>query len=1796
LPAAEAVCAGDGIEPWEVLDLLGALVDKSLVVVDKQGEETRYRLLETVRQYGRDRLLEAGEAEAVRERHRDWFLALAEEVDAQFRRSVQETWLDRVEKEYENFRAALGWSLTEERGVETGLLLARTLTRFWEVRGYLSEGRAFLAQALGRLGADPPTRERAKALNAAAVLAWMQGDAAASRALFDESLVIERTLGDTAGVAWSLHHLGHVAALQGEYETAKALYQESLALFRELQNQTGIAFSLADQGNMALKEGDLGAAQSLYEESLRISRELGNKVSIAIALNNLGKIAREQGDTRAAWALHRESLTTRLELGDKGGYPWSLEAFARLAASGDPERAARWWGAAEALRESLGLPLPPNEREEYDRYRSAAREALGEEPFAIAWAEGRAMTPEQAVASALEEDEESQTGRVGDAATRRADGSSSVAQDHRLAAVPPRPPVAASPLPRPLTPFFGREAEIRQVKAMLEGSGARPVTLTGLGGTGKTRLALEVARLLQESGAGWAGVAFVSLADLTDPRLIGQTLQAALNLSAAGAADPLEPIAALAADRPFLLVLDNFEQLLPEGASTVRELLEHAPRLVCLVTSRRPLGLATEEEFPVAPLPTPAAPAAPERLLEYASVRLFASRAQAARPEFQVTPANATVVAHLCQALEGIPLALELAAARAAVLTPAQMLQHLPDRFGFLRRGDGEERHQTLRAALHWSYRSLPESQRRLLARLSVFRGGWTLEAAEAVCAPGTDVLDALTALRNASLISAEEAGEAMRFGMLETVREYGAERLAEWDEAEPVRERHRDFFLELAERAERELDGPASVPWLDRLEAERENLRAALAWCRTAGAAAADAAPAPGRALAGEGFRPSATGPASATEGGLRLAGALGRFWEIRGHTSEGRFSLAEVLGRGAGKSVRRDEGTGARAKALMWAGVLAHGQTEYRSAREQFEESLTLYRQLGDQASIACVLHRLGNLTEEQGDYAEARRFHEESLSIRRALGDRAGIALLLSRLGNIALDQGDHASARAQYEESLAISRELGDRRGVYLSRHLLGVVAEHEGDLALARSIYEECLPAWREMRFQVEEAWVLHGIGYVAYRQGDFPAARSRLAESLTLFREMEYTGGLIRTLERFCGLAVAQGELERAARLLAAVASQRAATGARTALAPPQEWERDVAAVRAGVGAEAFATAWAEGQAMTLQRAIEYALQHEGEPERRPAVTEPPLRHTVPLLSTKLGLPAVPASLLPRPRLMACLDSFAPSLTHLIAPSPMGGRPTRVALLVASAGSGKTSLVSQWCGQQPDSAVAWLSLDAEDNHPERFLLYLCAALERVAPETAAPVRARLQTAQGSSHETVLTLLLNGVATLGQRVIVVLDDYHAIEATAVHQLVTFLLEHMPPNLFPILAARSDPPLPLARLRLQGRLLEIHDDELRFTDEEAGQFLNERMGLTLPPAVVQRLAERTEGWIAGLQMAALSLQGEADAGRFLDAFTGTDRYLVDYFFEEVLRRLPPEVQTFLSQTAFLKRLCAPLCETVTGVPDGQAMLERLEAANLFLIPLDRARQWYRYHQLFADVLQARLLPQQEEPLAVLQERAAAWFEAEGMVGEAIEHALAGGQFERAARLIARQGAGEPTIARLEASLETAEKQGREASALGARVLLAKLHWHAGRREQAVTVLQPALALAEREEHTRCFVAAGPELIPALRQAAVQGIAPETVGRLLTKLEERGAPLAGALPGAASAGTSLPLAEPLSERELEVLRLIAAGLRNAEIAAQLFLSQGTVHRHLHNLYGKLGVSGRTNAVARARALGLL
>lgn len=377
------------------------------------------------------------------------------------------------------------------------------------------------------------------------------------------------------------------------------------------------------------------------------------------------------------------------------------------------------------------------------------------------------------------------------------------------------------------------------------------------------------------------------------------------------------------------------------------------------------------------------------------------------------------------------------------------------------------------------------------------------------------------------------------------------------------------------------------------------------------------------------------------------------------------------------------------------------------------------------------------------------------------------------------------------------------------------------------------------------------------------------------------------------------------------------------------------------------------------------------------------------------LLATKLYARPVRANLVARPRLTRLLDE---------------GQAASLILLSAPAGFGKTTLLAEWLAQGGRNGC-WLSLDAADNDPPRFLAYLFAALQRVLPQVAGDLALLLRSAEPPSAEALLATLVNEVAQVPDDLILVLDDYHVITSPAVNCALTFLLENLPHNLHLLISTRSDPAIPVARLRSRGQVVELRTDELRFTPEEAAHFLNRSMGLALSAEQVAALDERAEGWIAGLQMAALSMRGREDVGAFIRAFAGTNRFILDFLVEEVLAREPEEVQSFLLQTAVLTRLCGPLCDAVTGGDNGREMLERLERRNLFVVPLDDDRRWYRYHHLFADLLQARLHQSGSAPAAQIQARAAEWCEQDGQIAEAVGYALAARDHERAGSIIAR-----------------------------------------------------------------------------------------------------------------------------------------------------------------------------------------
>ena len=540
-------------------------------------------------------------------------------------------------------------------------------------------------------------------------------------------------------------------------------------------------------------------------------------------------------------------------------------------------------------------------------------------------------------------------------------------------------------------------------------------------------------------------------------RLVIQQIATVLGLREEPGRTPLQSVTQHLRTKRLLLVLDNCEHLLEASAQVAAYLLEACGELRILATSREALGITGETAWAVPFLAVPEMEHLPKAnatllrvLMGYESVQLFVERAQAVHKTFALNRSNAQAVARVCSRLEGIPLALELAAARIKAMTVEQIAARLDNELGLLTGGSrtAQSRQQTLRSTLDWSYTLLTEHERLLLRCVSVFSEGWSLEAVEQVYSGSSSergqVLDLLASLADKSLVVFVEMETGGRYRLLEMVRQYGAEKLEASGETDRFKARHRDYFLALAEEAESELTGADQGAWLERLEAEHANLRAALNWCW----AEEDGAKA-----------------------GLQLAGALYRFWEMHGHYSEGRAYLTETLARdGAGGRTKE------RARALNGAGVLGYYQGDHMVAWSLQEEGLAIFQELGNRQGIAWSLNDLGDVAGAQGDREAARSLYEKSLAIFRELGNRQGVAALLHHLGRIVREQGDYGEARALYEESLAISRELGNRQNIAWSLHHLGNVAEAQGDHMVAWSLQEEGLAIFRELGNRQGIAW------------------------------------------------------------------------------------------------------------------------------------------------------------------------------------------------------------------------------------------------------------------------------------------------------------------------------------------------------------------------------------------------------------------------------------------------------------------------------------------------------------------------------------------------------------------------------------------------------------------------------------------------------------------------------------------------------------------------------------------------
>ena len=723
-------------------------------------------------------------------------------------------------------------------------------------------------------------------------------------------------------------------------------------------------------------------------------------------------------------------------------------------------------------------------------------------------------------------------------------------------------------LPVQRTAFIGREHEAAGLRQLLSRVDVQLVTLTGPGGIGKTRFALQVAGEIADQFP--SGVCFVALSAIGERGLVASTIAQAMGVRETGNTLPQESLLEYVGglSQPMLLLLDNFEHLV-SAAPFVAQMLTAGPKLKVVVTSQAPLHVYGEHEFPVPPLALPDPMSIPplEALSRLPAVALFVARAKAVKHEFTLTKENARAVAAICSRLDGLPLAIELAAARIKLLSPSAMLARLESSLNLLTGGarDLPARQQTLRNTVDWSYGLLNGAEQTLFRRLSVFTGGSTLEGVEAVCDTkgdlGLDVLEGMASMVDKSLAQqVEQVDKETRFFMLSTIREYALERLAESDDGSAARRAHAAYYLVLAEEGAE--DVAAHPEWLDRFEVEHDNFRLALDYLIETGDA----------------------------DWGLRLGTALFRFWETREHLTEGRDAIARVLAL---------EGASARPKLrarLLFAGaVLAGEQGDYGSAQQMFEDSLETCLELNDNRGVAVALNALAVIARDRGEINAASSLFERCVAIWKDLGDPADIARALSNLASVIKLQGEYERAFLLYDECVAMFRKVGDGAGVAWTLNCQGDVAREKGDFVAARSFCEQSLSEFRQLGDSWGIASTLSDLASLSCDQGSNAEARRLFGESIRMFQELGHKRGIARALECLAVSAAAQSNAEQSLHLAGSAAALRQRLGAPLTPAEQPRLEKALEFARRTLG-NAAGTAWMEGWAMPVEQAVHEAL------------------------------------------------------------------------------------------------------------------------------------------------------------------------------------------------------------------------------------------------------------------------------------------------------------------------------------------------------------------------------------------------------------------------------------------------------------------------------------------------------------------------------------------------------------------------------------------------------------------------
>ena len=737
-------------------------------------------------------------------------------------------------------------------------------------------------------------------------------------------------------------------------------------------------------------------------------------------------------------------------------------------------------------------------------------------------------------------------------------------------------------LPLQLTSFIGRRRELAEVQQLL--SNTRLLTLTGPGGTGKTRLALQLGEELLPSFAD--GVWLAELAPLTDASFIHPMIASVFGLRELRNVPILNMVTDYLHAKQLLLILDNCEHLIEACAKLLDHLLRACPQLKIIVTGREALSLTGETAYRVPSLSLPSQrQVTREVVLGFESVQLFVERASAANPRFHLTDENASDVAQICRRLDGIPLALELAAARIRVFSTEEIAARLDDRFRLLTGGSRTalERHQTLRALIDWSHELLSQDEQRLFRHLSVFAGGWTFEAAEAVC-PDLDMLNLVTQLVNKSLVmvDADAQESSTRYHLLETIRQYASEKLLNAGESEPARARHMAFFLKFAEAAGLHLHGQQELEWLSRLETEYDNLRAALEWAMKNDVIIA-----------------------------LRLGIALNLFWNRQCYQAEGRNLLDEALvcfqklpsveGAAAGQRIAL------QARALNALGSLGFGVGDLLGSLKIFEESVCLSRQIGEKYTLAQALTALGYARAMLGDAQGSYRAAEEALTLAREVGDRFLLGQVLRNMTYaLVATHGDSKIVQTYAQESLQLYKEAGGHWDFAMALFSMGLLAAWQGDYPEARSQLETCLPLFNELRDRNHANGVRSELAHLERRQGHYAQAKPLYRETLLEWQRLGHRAAIAHELECLAMITKAQEDDQRAARLFGAAEILRENIAIPMTAAERVEYEREVNDLRSNMDEAVFAKAWAEGRAMTLEEAIALATEDVSEDSQPP--------------------------------------------------------------------------------------------------------------------------------------------------------------------------------------------------------------------------------------------------------------------------------------------------------------------------------------------------------------------------------------------------------------------------------------------------------------------------------------------------------------------------------------------------------------------------------------------------------------